>query len=83
MGSEWNVKHEPDMEKLQHNVDEWQEEADEALATEGEYGRRYQNAMYLLRIAERRLEAAQRQIERREVDEKRTAKEIVDDLMRR
>ncbi len=82
MGSEWNVKHEPNMEKLQHTYDEWKAEADEALEENGVYSRRYQNVMYLLRIAERRLEAAQRQIERRELDEKRTAKEIVDGLMR-
>ncbi len=82
MGSNWNVKHEPDMEKLQHTYDEWKAEADEALEQGGVYSRRYQNVMYLLRIAERRLEAAQRQIERGELDEKRTAKEIVDGLMR-
>ncbi len=47
------------------------------------YSRRYQNVMYLLRIAERRLEAAQRKIERGELDEKRTAKEIVDRMVDR
>jgi hypothetical protein len=84
MGSSWNVKREePDMEKLQHSVDEWQEEADAALEEEpeGKYSRRYQNAEYLLRIARRRLEAAQAQIKKHEDDEKRTAKEIVDSVM--
>ena len=83
MGSEWNVKHEPDMEKLQHSYDEWKAEVDEALEEDGEYGRRYQNAMYLFKIAQRQLEVAQAAIKQREDDEKRTAKEIVDDLMRR
>jgi len=71
------------MEKLQHSYDEWEAEVDEALEEDGEYGRRYQNAMYLFKIAQRQLEAAQAAIKQREDDEKRTAKEIVDDLMRR
>jgi hypothetical protein len=84
MGSNWNVQRaEPDMEKLQHSVDEWQDEANAALKEEegGKYSRRYLNAVYLLRIAQRKLEAAQAQAKQREDDEKRTAKEIVDSLI--
>ncbi len=82
MGSNWNVKHEPDMDKLQHSYDEWKAEVDEALEEDGEYSRRYANAIYLFRITQRQLEAAQAAIKEREDDEKRTAKEV-DDLMRR
>ena len=81
MGSSWNVKHEPDMEKLQHSYDEWEAEVDEALEVDGEYSRRYGNAIYLFGVAQRQLEAAQAAIQQREDDEKRTAKEIVDRMM--
>ena len=83
MGSEWNVKHEPNMEKLQHTYDEWKAEADEALEEGGVYSRRYQNVMYLLRIAERRLEAAQLREEKAAKQDKLTAKEIVDRMVDR
>nr|MBA2599045.1 hypothetical protein [Actinomycetota bacterium] len=71
------------MEKLQHTYDEWEAEVEEALEVDGEYSRRYGNAIYLFSVAQRQLEVAQAAMKRREDDEKRTAKEIVDDLMRR
>ncbi len=83
MGSSWNVKHEPDMEKLQHSHDEWKAEVDEALEEDGEYSRRYQNAVYLFRILERRLEAAQLREEKAAKQDKLTAKEIVDRMVDR
>jgi ElaB/YqjD/DUF883 family membrane-anchored ribosome-binding protein len=83
MPSNWNVQDESDIEKLQHTYDEWKAELDEALEEEGEYSRRYRNAEYLFRIAERRLETAQSRIKRREESQQRSAKEIVDDVMGR
>jgi hypothetical protein len=83
MGSNWNVRRDDDIEKLQHTYDEWKAETDEALEEEGDHSRRYLNATYFLRMAERRLEAAKYQIKRVEDSEKRSPKEIVDRVMER
>lgn len=84
MGTNYNVRREePDMEQLQHNYDECKAELDEALQEDGQYSRRYQNAEYLCRIAERKLDAAQNRTKQREESNSRTAKEIVDRVMER
>lgn len=84
MPTNWNVRRPPapSVAELNGSLAALRVEALEALRHDGgEHARRYRQALENIARTERMLEAAEERQKRRERDEQRTAKEIVDEVM--